>query len=234
VPIERFCALGKEQKILRQGFWTRLACFFSSHLVLEITTLLAMAPAAFFFRWALGSPWQRAIGAQQGWLQFLEILIISDLSEYWIHRLFHVVPFLWRFHAIHHSSPTMDWLAGSRLYLFDVVITRAFIFAPMYALGFAPAPLAIYLLFVAFHAVFVHANLRWRFGRLAWAFGTPRFHHWHHSAEVLDKNFALHLPAIDWLFGTLHLPGDGWPKTYGIEGHPVPEQFSKELIYPLK
>jgi lathosterol oxidase len=234
VPVERLFPLLKEQKVFRAGWWTDLAYFFSSHLVVQVLTLLTMAPAAFFFRWALGSPWQRAIGAQPGWLQFLEILVVADLAEYWIHRLFHVVPFLWRFHAIHHSSTSMDWLAGSRLHLFDVVITRAFVFAPMYALGFAPQPLTVYLVFVAFHAVFLHANVRFRFGRLAWVFGTPRFHHWHHSAEIMDKNFAIHLPVIDWLFGTLFLPGDRWPKTYGIEGNPVPESFSKQLVYPLK
>jgi lathosterol oxidase len=234
VPIERLFPLLKEQKVFRKGWWTDLAYFFSSHLVVQVLTLLTLAPAAFFFRWALDSPWQRAIGAQSAWLQFIEILVVADLAEYWIHRLFHVVPFLWRFHAIHHSSTCMDWLAGSRLHLFDVVITRAFVFAPMYALGFAPQPLTVYLVFVAFHAVFLHANVRFRFGRLAWLFGTPRFHHWHHSAEVIDKNFAIHLPVIDWLFGTLYLPGNDWPKTYGIEGNPVPERFSKQLIYPLK
>jgi lathosterol oxidase len=104
----------------------------------------------------------------------------------------------------------------------------------MYALGFAPSPLTIYLVFVAFHAVLLHANLRFRFGRAAWIFGTPRFHHWHHSAEVIDRNFAIHLPVIDWLFGTLYLPGEKWPETYGIAGNPVTGEFSKQLVYPLE
>jgi lathosterol oxidase len=234
VPIERLFPLLAEQKIFRAGWWTDLAYFFSSHLLVQILTLLTMAPAAFFFRWALDSPWQRAIGAQPAWVQFIEILVIADLAEYWIHRIFHRVPFLWRFHQIHHSSTHMDWLAGSRLHLLDVVVTRAFVFAPMYALGFAPAPLTIYLVFVSFHAVFLHANVRFRFGRLAWIFGTPRFHHWHHSAEIMDKNFAIHLPFIDWLFGTLYLPKDRWPSIYGIRGNPVPERFSEQLLYPLK
>ena len=75
VPIERLYPLWKEQKIFRAGFWTDLAYFFSSHVVVQVTTLLTMAPAAFFFRWAIDSPWQRAIGAQPGWLQFIEILV---------------------------------------------------------------------------------------------------------------------------------------------------------------
>jgi sterol desaturase/sphingolipid hydroxylase (fatty acid hydroxylase superfamily) len=50
----------------------------------------------------------------------------------------------------------------------------------------------------------------------------------------VDKNFAIHLPLIDWLFGTLYLPGGGWPNAYGIAGNPVPESFSKQLFYPLE
>src|SRR5688572_32092692 len=43
---------------------------------------------------------------------------------------------------------------------------------------------------------------------LRWILATPRFHHWHHAAETeaMDKNFAVHLPLIDRLFGTAYLP----------------------------
>ena len=46
---------------------------------------------------------------------------------------------------------------------------------------------------------------------------TVRYHHWHHAAdkEAVDVNFAIHLPFIDRLFGTYHLPKDAWPKRYG-------------------
>jgi hypothetical protein len=105
------------------------------------------------------------------------------------------VPWLWRFHAIHHSSTDIDWLAGSRLHLVDVVITRGFTFVPIALLGFASSPVYAYLVFVSFHAVFIHANVRFGFGRIEHLIVTPRFHHWHHSAEdnARDKNFAVHL-----------------------------------------
>jgi hypothetical protein len=58
----------------------------------------------------------------------------------------------------------------------------------------------------------------------------------HGFLELTGNSCLVLLPVttIDWLFGTLYLPGNRWPKTYGIEGNPVPERFSKQLVYPLK
>jgi lathosterol oxidase len=233
VPVERLYPRLKEQRIFRQGWMTDLAYFFTSHILVQVLLLVTTAPAAFFFRWAIDSPFQRAVAAQPGWVQFLEMVAAADFAGYWIHRLFHRVPWLWRFHAIHHSSTEMDWLAGSRLHILDIVVTRAWAFAPLYALGFAAGPLTVYLLFISFHAVFVHANVRFRFGGMKWVVGTPQYHHWHHSADVVDRNFAIHLPLIDWAFGTLHLPGEEFPRRYGIDGEAVPQSFLGQLKYPL-
>ena len=162
-------------------------------------------------------------------------LVLADLFQYGAHRLMHAVPFLWRFHAIHHSSTEMDWLAGSRLHLVDILVTRATSFLPLFALGLDEGVLTAYLVFVSFQAVLIHGNVRFRFGRLRWLLATPEFHHWHHSAEAeaLDKNFAVHVPGIDWLLGTAYLP-DRWPDRYGIEGDPVPETYLAQITWPLR
>ena len=93
----------------------------------------------------------------------------------------------------------------------------------------------IYLVGVSFHAVWIHANMRLRFGPLRHLFVTPEFHHWHHSAEpeALDKNFAVHLPWIDRLFGSYYAP-DRWPERYGIDGDPVPETWPEQLVWPFR
>jgi lathosterol oxidase len=62
---------------------------------------------------------------------------------------------------------------------------------------------------------------------------TPQFHHWHHSARLYNRNFAAHLPVIDRIFGTYHLPGNDWPEEYGIVGNPVPEGYVRQFTYPL-
>ena len=88
------------------------------------------------------------------------------------------------FIAIHHSADDMDWLAGSRLHLVDVAVTRGLTYVPIYLLGFAEAPLFAYVAFVSVQATFIHANVRFEFGPLRWLMATPQFHHWHHGAEA--------------------------------------------------
>ena len=91
------------------------------------------------------------------------------------------------------------------------------------------------LVFVSFHAVFIHANVRFRFGPLEQLLATPRVHHWHHAVTPVDVNFAVHLPVLDRVFGTQHLPPrEQWPQPYGIGGHPVPEGWWSQLIWPLR
>ena len=234
VPLEQLFAR-LPQRVLRPGWTTDLAHFAVSHLLVQFTVLLTLMPAAIFFRWAVHPAIQTAIAAQPYVVQFAAIVVIADLSEYAIHRLFHAVPALWRFHAVHHSSEVMDWLAGSRMHLVDVVVTRALAFVPLYVLGFAPPAVYAYLVFVSFHAVFIHANVRFGFGRLACVIATPQFHHWHHAAEreAVDRNFAVHLPVIDRVFGTWYMPPGRWPAAYGIAGTPVPREYRRQLLYPF-
>ena len=234
VPLERIWARLREQPIFRRGWDTDLMYFAVSHLLVQVTVVLTMLPAAVFFRWAARAWLQESVAAQPQPLQFVEIVLVADLAEYVVHRAFHRVPFLWRFHAIHHSSRSMDWLAGSRLHLVDIVVTRGLSFVPLYVLGFATPAIYAYLIFVSFHAVFIHANVRFDFRPLDWVIVTPRFHHWHHAAhrEAVDKNFAVHLPLIDRVLGTAYFPRR-WPERYGIAGDPVPEGFWRQLAAPF-
>jgi sterol desaturase/sphingolipid hydroxylase (fatty acid hydroxylase superfamily) len=233
VPLERLFARLPAQRIFRPGWATDLAHFAVSHLLVQVTVLLTLVPAAMFFKWAVHPAVQHAVAAQPVLLQFVEIVLVADLSEYAVHRLFHTVPFLWRFHAVHHSSEAMDWLAASRIHLVDAVVTRALAFVPLYVLGFSTGPVYAYLVFVSFHAIFVHANVRFRFGALERILGTPKFHHWHHATAPVDKNFAIHLPVIDRVLGTYYMPED-FPAAYGIETNPVPRRYAAQLVWPFR
>lgn len=234
VPMEGLWPL-RAQDVFREGWQTDLKHFFVSHAGVQLLSFAALIPAQVFFSWAVQLDFQKAVAAQPLWLQFAEIIALVDLATYWVHRAFHQVPWLWSFHAIHHSSLKLDWLAGSRMHPVDVVVTRAAAFLPVFILGFAPAALYAYLAFVSFHAVFIHANVRWRFPWLRRVVSTPEYHHWHHTSdeEGIDKNFASFLPFWDWLFGTLHLP-DHWPKNYGTVKFQPPEDYAGQLLYPFR
>ncbi|MCH7707349.1 MAG: sterol desaturase family protein [Myxococcales bacterium] len=235
VPMERLFARIRGQKVFRIEWRTDLAHFFLSHILVQATVLLTMIPAALFFRQSVSAEFQASVAAQPLALQLVEALVLADLFAYFSHRLFHSVPLLWRFHQIHHSSQILDWLASSRLHLVDIVVTRAVAFIPLYIMGFSTTALYPYLVFASIQGIFIHANLRFRFGALRHLLVTPQFHHWHHTADpqAIDKNFAIHLPVLDYLFGTYYLPKDRWPQTYGIEGNPVPRGYFRHLLYPF-
>lgn len=236
VPLERLWPLHR-QSVFRRGWTTDALYLFFSHLLVQVSTLLTLLPARTLFAWGVHPAVQSTVQAQPAALQFAECVLVADFTEYWVHRLFHHSPRLWDFHAVHHSSTHMDWLAGSRLHIVDVVLTRGLTFVPLFLLGFETGPLYAYLVFVSLHAVFIHANVSWRFPWWVEALVvTPRIHHWHHGAEAaaIDKNFAVHLPWIDHLFGTYYAPRDQWPTAYGIAGNPVPDGYLEQLSYPLK
>lgn len=91
--------------------------------------------------------------------------------------------------------------------------------------------------FVSVQATFIHANVRLEFAPLRWIVATPRFHHWHHAAEAeaVDKNFAVHLPLLDRIFGTAYLPQGRWPAAYGLAGGAsLPDGYARQLVAPFR
>ena len=234
VPLERAFPLRPGQRVLRAGWTTDVAYFFVNHVGIQLLTFLSLWPAMSLAR-ALGlDEVSQLVASQPVWLQVLELMLLADLVQYWVHSAFHRLPWLWRFHAIHHSIREMDWLAGSRLHLGDVVVTRALVVLPAFVLGFAEPALYAWLVIIALHGVLNHVNLRFRFGLLERLLVTPRFHHWHHAVSPPDRNFAVHFPWLDRLFGTHYLPDNRWPEELGIQGHPVPAGFAGQLVYPLR
>jgi sterol desaturase/sphingolipid hydroxylase (fatty acid hydroxylase superfamily) len=236
VPLERAFALRPEQGPFRAGWLTDTQYFFMSHALVQLMSVLVMAPAVAMGELMAIPALQQAVQRAPLVVQFLGCVLIADLAQYWVHRAFHAVPWLWRFHAVHHSAQTMDWVAGSRLHLLDVVVTRGLVLLPLLVLGFDSRAVLAYLVLVSFHAVFIHANFAPRARWLERWIAMPRFHHWHHAIEpeARDRNFAVHLPMIDRWFGTQHLPEGAWPQGYGIAGVTAPEGYFRQLAWPLR
>lgn len=235
IPLERLFALRPEQPTFRREWGTDLVYFFLSALLVQVVGLMTVTPAMVLFGWARFEVVAAALSSLPIWIQVPMCLLAADFTQYWVHRAFHRVPFLWRFHAIHHSAEAMDWLAGSRLHFLDAVVTRSLTFVPLFLLGFSEPAIGVYVVVVVIQATFIHANVRWQFPRVQGWVATPRFHHWHHSAEsdAVDKNFAVHSPIWDRLFGTYYMPGR-WPERYGLAGpREVPAGWPRQFLYPF-
>jgi len=136
-------------------------------------------------------------------LQAIEMVVVGDFISYWVHRWFHRSR-MWSFHAVHHSSSSLDWLSAARVHPVNEWLSRWIQVSVLVVLGFNPMAVAAYLPFLTFYAIFIHANVSWGFGKFGWLIASPKFHRWHHTSEDegLDKNFAVLFPWIDILFGT--------------------------------
>lgn len=236
IPLERLFAKYVDQPTFRKEWRVDLSYFFVNSLIVQATSFLTLAPAMVFFNWARLSFFAENVSGLPLLVQLPLCLLAADFAQYWIHRAFHSVPFLWRFHAIHHSAEAMDWLAGSRLHLVDALVTRGLTYVPIYVLGFSQQTIVAYVVIVAIQATFIHANLKWEFSWIRKMIATPLYHHWHHAAELeaIDKNFSVHTTVWDWLFGTYYMPGR-WPKKYGVFGErDVPTGMLQQTLYPFK
>ena len=163
--------------------------------------------------------------------------VLGELLGYWGHRAMHAVPILWRLHAVHHSSPTMDWLAPNRRHVLDSALGQAASVVPLLALGLSPPVVASAFIARRIQGLFVHANIRVHVPGIRWIFATPGFHHWHHSADpkYFNCNFAGQCPLVDWIFGTLHMPVRAWPAAYGIAdgADPLPLAYLDRMRWPF-
>ena len=236
VPLERVLPHVKGQTLFRAEWHEDLFYYLVSSLLVQILGFLTLAPSIAIVATAPIGGVRAAIAAQPFIVQLIEIMIITDFVQYWLHRAFHRVPFLWRFHAVHHSAKSMDWIAGARMHFIEIIILRASTATPAFALGFKPEALQAYLLLIYVYSTFIHANFGWNFDWLGRFLVTPRFHHWHHGLEkeAIDVNFAIHFPLYDRLFGTYHLPKGKWPQGYGVGGHPVPRGYWQQFLYPFR
>lgn len=236
VILEKLFPLYKNQPIFRKEWQTDLVHFGVNHLLVGLMLLIVN----FVIHRA-----QLIVVGEEGLQQFISTipflpqlllcLLVADLAEYAVHRAYHEVPWLWRIHSVHHSVETLDWLAGSRLHMVEILVTRIAVLTPLFLLGFDKSVVDMYIVIVGFQAVFNHANVHLPWGPLRYLIVTPDFHHWHHSSEkvAIDKNYAAHFAFIDYLFGTAVKTDRQFPEKYGVVGSRIPDGYLKQQVYPF-
>ncbi|WP_458790851.1 sterol desaturase family protein [Yoonia sp. MH D7] len=235
VPLERFFPARRDQTVFRPEWQEDMFYYLISSMMVQVLGFITLAPSNIVNAQIVLDDFRIHIINLPFQVQVLIIMAATDFVQYWVHRAFHMVPFLWRFHSIHHSTKKMDWLAGARMHLMEIAVLRSLTALPMFTLGFRPEAIQGYLLIVYFYSSFIHANIGWKLGFLERFFVTPRFHHWHHGSdrEAIDINYASHFPIYDWLFGTHYLPQTAWPEKYGVVGDNVPRGYLRQFVHPF-
>jgi hypothetical protein len=106
----------------------------------------------------------------------------------------------------------VDWLAGSRSHILEIIINQTVEFAPIVLLldnHTAAIVVPIKALLDAMWGLWIHSNIDAHVGKIQYFINGPEMHQWHHAdhQEVFYSNYATKLAIWDWIFGTAFLPG---------------------------
>lgn len=231
-PMEKLFPAKRGQRFFRPEWWTDMFFLLGQYLLwggLVFSTL-------FYFRDVLQGwvpqGFRDAVAAQPWWAQAIEVVVLSDFCIYWGHRLQHNVPWLWKFHSIHHSAEHLDWLAAHREHPLDTIYTMGLINLPPFLLGFPLETLAGFLAFRGLWAIYIHSNVRLPIGPLRVLIGAPELHHWHHDRDRHAGNYANISPLMDVLFGTYRCPNHE-PESFGIN-EPIARHYLGQLWHPFR
>lgn len=231
LPLERLFP-AQRQRVFRAGWGTDLLFFLGQYVLWTAPVVAALVFVSEHVDALPLASLREAVRSQPFWLQCAGVVLFSDLAIYWAHRASHAVPFLWRFHRVHHTAERLDWLAAHREHPFDNLYTRLVENLPLLVLGFPIHVLAGFAMFRGLWAIYIHSNVSLGPGPLRYVLGAPRLHHWHHEVERGGRvNFANLSPLMDLAFGTYHDPG-AMPERYGL-GERVPRGYWAQLIGPL-
>lgn len=232
VPFERIFPRHR-QRVRRPQLGTDVAYLLLAGPLGVIGAIVAVPVAVASLLWVPGLVLRPLVLALPPVPRTLAAVALFDLVSYWGHRFSHEVPFLWRFHSVHHSTGQLDWISGFRGHPLDgALVGPAFIL--LLAAGFTAKLSGVLLLIQLLSALFLHANVNWRLRPVQKVLATPEFHHWHHAnePEARNTNYAPLLPVWDLLFGTFHLPCERRPSVYGVDD-PVPAGLLAQLHHPL-
>lgn len=162
------------------------------------------------------------------WLQFMVGFLLLDLSFYYWHVLNHKLPWLWRFHNVHHIDPDLDVSTGFRFHFGEVLLSTAFRVIQVSLIGVSLMTLATYEIVFQVETLFHHSNLRLPIHLerlLNKIVVTPRMHGIHHSQirRETNSNYSVVFSWWDRLHRTIGLNIPQSQIETGIAGYTLPE-----------
>jgi sterol desaturase/sphingolipid hydroxylase (fatty acid hydroxylase superfamily) len=170
-------------------------------------------------------------------------VLLLDLTIYLQHRLFHVIPWLWRIHRVHHADPDVDVSTALRFHPIEIVLSMLLKIGVVVSFGLPPLGVLIFEIVLNAAAMFNHANAslpprleRW----IRFALVTPDMHRIHHSTRIAEanRNFGFCVPWWDRVFGSYRAPGGtSFGSSIGLPDAPAsPEHVSLRwlLLMPFR
>ena len=180
-----------------------------------------------------------ALAPSSALLQFVLALLAMDLTFYWWHVANHRIPFLWRFHNVHHIDPDLDVTTAFRFHPGEVAFSAAFRIVQVTVIGLSAPMFAAYELAFQANTAFHHSNVRLpiRLERLLnLVLVTPRMHGIHHSQvrDETNSNYSVVFSWWDRLHRTIGLNVPQSAITIGVPAYGRDDnRFGHALLLPF-
>jgi sterol desaturase/sphingolipid hydroxylase (fatty acid hydroxylase superfamily) len=172
------------------------------------------------------------------WAEVAAAVVLLDYTLYLWHVLTHRVPFLWRFHLVHHVDLDLDASTALRFHFAELVISVPFSAAQILLIGVSPLALSAWQTCLLISILFHHSNVRLPIEverGLNLFVVTPRMHGIHHSdvKEETGSNWSSGLTVWDRLHGTLRLDVPQDAITIGVPAYRDPREVGLVEILKL-
>ena len=174
------------------------------------------------------------------WGQFLIMFVVADFIQWWVHVMLHRVPWLWKFHKVHHSVEEMGFAAHLRYHWMETIIYKSILYIPLTMIGFGINDFFILHAFTVLIGHLNHANIPLSYGPFKYVLNYPAMHIWQHAKSMpathpYGINFGISLSVWDYLFGTAHIPHSGRDITLGFDDiEEYPDHFIQQMTEPFK
>lgn len=238
----------KKQGLIRKDFWLDAFYMFFNYFLFSLLIFAALSSTTeLLFRdlmQAIGLPRGPVFSFFSQWnmaVQFIVFFLIYDFVQWVVHNLLHRLPWLWRFHRLHHSVEEMGFAAHLRYHFMENIVYRLALYIFLsYLFKFSLSN--VFYLYAATTLIghLNHANIRLDYGPLKYIFNNPKMHIWHHAKDLPSShpkgmNFALTLSIWDYLFKTAYIPYDGRDIPLGFEDvESFPQNFLEQQIEPFQ
>lgn len=164
--------------------------------------------------------------------------LLLDYTIYVWHVLTHEVPFLWRFHVVHHTDMDLDTTTAMRFHAADMALSIPWRAAQVRVCGASPRALLLWQGFFFASVIFHHSNLRFPRGferTLMRLLTTPRMHGIHHSIvrDETSSNWSSGISWWDWLHGTIRCDVPQDAITIGVPAYRNPAELDLKTLVAL-
>ncbi|MBK8554790.1 MAG: sterol desaturase family protein [Lewinellaceae bacterium] len=235
----------KYQARIREDFWLDAFYMFFNFFLFSLVGYAAVSDVAVkAFNDFLGNAFgirnlvALNVASWPHWTQLLLLFLVRDFIQWNVHRLLHRVPWLWKFHMVHHSVREMGFAAHLRYHFMETIVYRSFEYIPLAMIGFGIQDFLLVHLFTITIGHLNHANFYLPLGPLKYILNSPQMHIWHHSKELPEGshgvNYGITLSVWDYLWGSAWIPKDGRDIELGFEQvEQYPHGFFQQVVEPF-